>query len=239
MGYIASLRDGNTGVGKTLEEYFGIVENNSTGSDFMGFEIKSHRSLSESYITLFTKSPYPDSIDCVLRESYGSPDKEFPKLKILHVSVFADQWSNHCAGFSYRLELKNNKIFLLVKNTRTGKIEDIGAIFWTYDDIRNTLHRKLKKLAFVEADTKMIHGTEYFHYKNISLYYNVSFQKFLNQLRNGNVMMDIRIGVYRTEGKNYGKTHNHGMAFRIRKEFFETLYENGQTTETSLELFYV
>lgn len=229
MGYVQSLREGNTGVGKTLEEYFGIVENNSSGADFMGYEIKSHRTLSESYITLFTKKPtFPNNIDTTLREKYGSQDAHFDSMRVLHTSVFAPYWTSHSTGFSYKLDLQDRKVHLHIKNTRTGKLCHTGPIFWTYADLRYTLEHKLRKLAFVEADSKTIEDKEWFHYKRLTLFHGVSFDKFLSQLRAGNIMMDIRIGVYKTEGKNYGKTHNHGMAFRIKKECFESLYDNSK-----------
>lgn len=60
LGFIKSHRSNNTGIGKTFEDICGIIENNFDAADFEGIEIKSHRAMSNSYITLFTKSPtYP------------------------------------------------------------------------------------------------------------------------------------------------------------------------------------
>lgn len=52
LGFVKSRRSNNTGIGKTFEDYIGVIENNLEEPDFAGFEIKSHRSMSQSYITL-------------------------------------------------------------------------------------------------------------------------------------------------------------------------------------------
>lgn len=58
QGWIKSMRSHNTGIGKTFEESIGVVEKNSQDVDYKGLlEIKSKRDLSESLLTLFTKSP--------------------------------------------------------------------------------------------------------------------------------------------------------------------------------------
>ena len=57
LGFVESRRSHNTGIGKTFEDYVGVLENNLDTPDLAGFEIKSHRIASQSYVTLFTKSP--------------------------------------------------------------------------------------------------------------------------------------------------------------------------------------
>ena len=43
LEYVPSNRANNTGIGKTFEDYIGVVENNLDEPDLAGFEIKSHR----------------------------------------------------------------------------------------------------------------------------------------------------------------------------------------------------
>ena len=59
MGWIRTHRDGNTGVGKTLEDLLGITENNIPGPNAAMIELKSARKNVSSMLTLFTKSPLP------------------------------------------------------------------------------------------------------------------------------------------------------------------------------------
>lgn len=88
LGWVESHRRNNTGIGKTFEDYVGVVENNLNEPDLFGYEIKSHRSESSSYVTLFTKSPsYPTKgANAYLKDHFGSnyPDS---KLKKLHTSI--------------------------------------------------------------------------------------------------------------------------------------------------------
>lgn len=50
LEYVPSNRANNTGIGKTFEDYIGVVENNLDEPDLAGFEIKSHRGASCSYV---------------------------------------------------------------------------------------------------------------------------------------------------------------------------------------------
>jgi len=60
-GWIRSIRKGDTGIGKTVEELLGIEENNQGRPDctYQGkeVEIKCHRMNSNAMITLFTLEP--------------------------------------------------------------------------------------------------------------------------------------------------------------------------------------
>lgn len=51
-----SLRSGPTGVGKTLETYLGIQENNLYLPDLGQIELKGHRDDATNLITLFTSN---------------------------------------------------------------------------------------------------------------------------------------------------------------------------------------
>ena len=75
FGFIESHRKGDTGVGKTLEDRLGIVENNISGPDFgCGsnlYELKSGRRQSNTMVTLFTKTPSPKGAIKELVENFG------------------------------------------------------------------------------------------------------------------------------------------------------------------------
>ena len=71
MGYIKSHRLGDTGIGKTLEDVLGLVENNIAGPDFSVYELKSGRKDSSSMLTLFTKAPMPSGANKELLRVFG------------------------------------------------------------------------------------------------------------------------------------------------------------------------
>ena len=49
-------------------------------------------------------------------------------------------------------------------------------------------------------------------------------EKFIEAINNGKIMLDIRIGVYKS-GKHFGKNHDHGTGFRIKESDLECLYD--------------
>ena len=78
--------------------------------------------------------------------------------------------------------------------------------------------------------TKKENDIDYCYFSKANIFYDFCFEKFLEQIEKGNIQFDIRIGVYNS-GKNYGKTHDHGSGFRIKKEFFNNLYSSNEELE--------
>jgi len=218
-GQIPTHRKGNTGIGKTFEEACGIVENNFAAADFKGIEIKSQRDYSGSYITLFTKSPTsPRGINTLLRKTYGTPDVEYPEIKVLHTSLFTTHYNTHKGGYNFKLEIdyENEAIKLLVQDKVSQEIVDDRAK-WSFQAIKNIIEKKLKYIAYISAEAETIDGEEKFTYKNMVILTGMNFEKFIELLKEGVIMFDIRIGAYKT-GKNKGKNHDHGSGFRISKK---------------------
>jgi hypothetical protein len=233
LGFVKSHRKNNTGIGKTFEDYVGVVENNADEPDLFGFEIKSHRELAQSYITLFTKSPsFPKGANAYLRNKFGTPYDENPELKRLHTSMFADK-PNSYAG-KYAFQLVNDRdaecLYIAVYSLKNMKLLDMSCGY-TYADLSKVLKKKLKSLFYVSAETKKDeNGTELFHFNKADIYEEPTFSKFLKLIDNGLIMFDIRIGSYHS-GKNYGKAHDHGSGFRILEENLNKLYAQHEKVE--------
>lgn len=218
-GYIRTHRTGNTGIGKTFEDVCDIVENNLDEPDFKGIEIKSRRSYASSYITLFTKAPsFPKGVNTLLREKYGTPDIEHPEMKVLHTSAFSHKFNTHRSGYGFKIEAddKAQKIYLRINNLSRNKLEPM-LVYWTYADIERILTHKLKTTAVVEAKTRLRDGHEEFHFTDCTILTGLNMARFISLIRNGYIMFDIRIGVYKT-GSSKGKSHDHGSGFRISRD---------------------
>jgi len=229
MGEIKSNRSGNTGVGKTLEDIMNVEENNLQIPDLFNFEIKSQRNLSESYVTLFTKSPKPPRINNTLRLKYGSNDEVFNDIKVLHTSVFHSRWNTHMAGYGYRtyVDYENEKLLLKLKSLETDVEEDF-TIYWDFEDLNIKLNNKLQNLAFVKADVSRREDGEYFFFKECILYTGgLTLNRFLKAIEDDYIMFDVRIGAYKNPNNRatYGKIHDHGSGFRIKKQNFLNLYD--------------
>lgn len=228
-----SKRNNNTGIGKTFEDYIGVVENNIDEPDLAGFEIKSHRELSQSYVTLFTKSPsFPKGANGYLKDKFGTLYEENPDLKRLHTSMFADKANTYAGKYAFQLinDKDEKKILIGVYSLKTKKLIDYSCGY-TYADIEKVLSRKLKNLFYVSAETKTDKkGIEYFNFNKADIYESPSFRKFMNLLDKGLIMYDIRIGSYQS-GSNYGKPHDHGSGFRILEKNFKLLYSEHESVE--------
>ena len=203
MGWVEAHRTGNTGIGKTFEDLLDKKEDNLSLPDFKDIEIKSQRNATSSMITLFTKSPdYPVSVNTFLRENFGNISSEYDNMKILHTTVNANNFNTHISGNNFKILVDREKI--IYENA-----------YWSFDNIQKALEHKLKYIAIVGADEKFENSKNYFKFTNIMLITGITLEKFLEALENGDIFVDIRIGVYNS-GKNKGKTHDHGTGFRIK-----------------------
>jgi len=229
LGFLKSGRSINLdgGIGNTFEDHLGVEENNLKDPDFIGFEVKTQRFLTSSYITLFSKSPTnPKYANSILKEKYGEVrDENFPDLKILYASIFGDKWSvvYNKHEMKINVDYENKRVVL---NIKEGD-EIFDEVFWDFNTLKNSI-QKLNKLFIVFADVKVIDNIHHYHYKQGEVYLGLDFNKFLNQLNLGNIQFDIRIGVYKS-GPNYGKPHDHGSGFRIKKGNLGDIYTNKLT----------
>lgn len=226
LGYVKSNRKNNTGIGKTFEDYVGVVENNIDEPDLFGYEIKSHREESTSYITLFTKSPnFPPRANAYLKDSFGIPYEHNFALKRLHTSMFASQYNTYNNTYSFRLinDKQHSMIRIGVYDINTKQLLN-DTVGYTYDCIGRILKRKLRDLFYVSAERRFEGDEEYFFFNKAEIYSNPTLEKFLSLLDRGFIMYDIRIGSYQS-GKNYGKPHDHGSGFRILRSNMKLLFE--------------
>ncbi len=225
LGFVKSRRAHNTGIGKTFEDYLGVTENNDKLPDFAGFEVKSQRALTSSYLTLFTKSPTgPRGANTYLRDTYGEEYEEYPGLKKLHTSIFSNKFNSYkgTTGFKVVNDLEEEIVRLDVKNIETDEIMD-NSVFWSYKDLGMALNKKLNALFYVNADTRRVDNREEFHYTQAKIFLEPSLENLLKLIDDGKFMVDIRIGSYKT-GNKKGKTHDHGTGFRIKPADLKLLY---------------
>lgn len=225
LGFVKSNRVNNKdgGIGNTFEDYLGVDENNLKDPDFEGFEVKTQRQLTSSYITLFSKSPtFPKGANAILKDKFGEVrDENFPDLKKLYASIFGNRWSEVYGKHMMKLEVdySNEKLFLYTKSNSII----FNEVYWDFNELKKGLS-KLDKLFVVSAEQKKIDNTLHYHYNKGKVFLDIDFEKFLHILNTGLIQFDIRIGVHKS-GKNYGKPHDHGSGFRIKKESLFNLFK--------------
>jgi len=223
-GYVKSHRTGDTGIGKTLEDLLGLVENNIAGPDFSVYELKSGRKDSSSMLTLFTKVPMPSGANRELLRVFGykqrdkskkgtsqpllphylgSPEIADPEVDIrekeLHVTV--DSLKPNSVGL--KLEIRGNTVY--IANEKGVKA------YYEENYLKNAFENKYKhRLVYVLASNKKEERIEYFWYNEAHLLGGFSFENFADAIGKGIVKLDLRIGHYPD-----GRPHDHGTGFRV------------------------
>jgi hypothetical protein len=224
-GYVRTHRTGNTGVGKTLEDLLGIVENNFPGPDGAKVELKSTRKTATSMITLFSKSPLPRSANTDLVREYGYvTPKSRNKKKMLHTTVSAVDYNTLRGKVGFKIDIGESRIELVTRHLHGELMDDFRGSpesqtesrkvvgYWDKETLKSAFEKKLPRVIFVRADSRDNMDQEEFWYNEAWLLSGFSFEGFLTLLRDGKILTDVRIGQHPD-----GRGHDHGTCFRVRQ----------------------
>ncbi len=203
QGWIRTHRKGNTGIGKTLEDLLGIKENNIPGPNAAMIELKAIRKNVSNMITLFTKSPLPKGANTILLERYGYESRRGNKRKELHITISAKEFNNIKGKTGLKVDIKGNRVDII-------NIDNEVLGYWEKETLEDSFEKKLPKLLLVMADARGSGSNEEFWYNEAWLLSGFDFDNFVRLLKEGIILVDIRIGQYPD-----GRTHDHGTAFRI------------------------
>jgi len=239
MGWIENARHGNHGgIGNTLEDLLGIAENNLPIPNASEWELKSQRKKTKSLTTLTHSEPSPRAIKFVpsiLLPCYGwkhkeagkkYPENEMSFRQTIHglspsdrgfmVKINRDEKKVLISFDSTKVNEKHRKWLEETKN-RVGNINELNPQpYWGFDDLKHKAGTKLLNCFYVQAEVKKQDGKEFYKYSSVLMLQKFSFDGFLNEIENGNILVDFdaRTG------------HNHGTKFRTRQNCLPNLYEN-------------
>lgn len=225
-------------VGNTLESLLGINENNLPIPNANEWELKGQRAGSISLITLKHIEPSPTAariVSSVLLPNYGWPHRlagtRYPKGEMSFRSTTSA--TNYTArGFTIIVDRQQNKLrfyfdpskaktsdneirlWINSVNQRTG----IGPInpepYWGFEDLKYAIGNKIRNCFYVMAESKIEGGHEFFFYSRLFILSSFSFEKFLDCIEAGALLIDFdaRTG------------HNHGTKFRLKQNAWSRLY---------------
>ena len=214
LGYVKTHRTGTTGIGKTLEDLLGIKENNIPGPNAAMIELKSARKNATSMLTLFTKSPLPPRANSVLLQIYGYESSKENKRKELHTTVNALGYNKLKGEHGFKINTEEYRVCLV-----NPQNEILG--YWDKETLKKSFERKLPKLLYVKAETKEYGSDEMFWFNNAWLLSGFNFNNFINLLRKGIILVDIRIGQYPD-----GRSHDHGTGFRVFPDQLDLCFQH-------------
>ncbi|MBI2310281.1 MvaI/BcnI restriction endonuclease family protein [Candidatus Collierbacteria bacterium] len=238
IGWVKSGRHGNAGgVGNTLEDLLEIKENNLPIPNAAEWELKCHRIGSSSLTTLFHMEPSPRSLNIVpsiLLPKYGwrhklANDKYSEDEMSFRLTINALGRSDR--GFTVVINNAERKVMISFDSKsvdirhskwlksvekRVGLGELNPQPYWGFDDLFHKAGTKLLNCFYVEAQSKIEDGIEYFKYEKIKMLSKFSLEKLIQAIIDGLILVDFdaRTG------------HNHGTKFRFKLNRIGELYEN-------------
>lgn len=89
--------------------------------------------------------------------------------------------------------------------------------------MKYALFNKLDKIALVDGKENIMNNVHYVKFTNLYIIQHLTLDKLLDAIENGDLFVDIRLGVYKS-GKKSGLTHDHGTGFRIKENRLLTQY---------------
>lgn len=226
MGYIMSSRKGTTGIGKTFEDLLGKEEDSLDEPDYLGIEIKTRRSYSKSYITLFNCAPKGETNFEIkrLRDKYGYPDRLFKQYNVLSAIVYGNHLEMVANRYLFKLDVDYNekRIYLLITDKFFNDYEKIT--YWPFELLKEKLEKKLMKLAVVKAWQNKINGIDHYKYYAINFYKLINFEKFIKLIDKGIIRVCFKIGIYRDK-EHLGEIQDRGTGFQIKESDLKKLYD--------------
>ncbi|MCX4364725.1 MAG: MvaI/BcnI family restriction endonuclease [Bacilli bacterium] len=239
MGYIPSINNGSSGVGRTFEKALGIKGNCDVFPDFNGIEIKTKASKFHSELSLFNCTPVGNVQYEIerLKEKYGYPDRTYKKYKVLSASV--NSLEERKVGIFYKFKLKvdkyHNKIVLLVFNLKNEIVDD--TTFWPIDLIESRFMGKCSLLAFINAEKSYNGGIRAYWYNSLRVMQPKPFDTFIKLLEKGFITIEFKIGISKASD-TLGKIYDHGTAFKIDEKnlemLFDVLYDSSKQNKSVL-----
>lgn len=225
LGYVKAINNQNSGIGLTLENLLGKEVDNYPFPDYKNtIEIKTKLAFSTKPVHLFKLTPegtsFIESKRLLKEYGYYTHDNLF---KAFNGTVFSNKMVK-IGLFNYyslKVNYKEEKICLMVYNNEKELIDN--STYWTFEKIENALLRKLKYLAFIQVWSTTRGGTKYYKYFKYNIYKFSNIYTFLNLIDNGIISVTFSIDVYK-DTKNYGKIHDHGTTFDIKKEDLDKLF---------------
>lgn len=203
LGFVKTHRQGDTGIGKTLEDLLGIKENNIPLPDIDEVaELKAYRKSAVSMLTLFTLEPQPKGgdRDRTLLDNFGYSKRENGRSKELHSTLSCKRYNNQ----GLKLKVEKDKVRVVGKGKRLN-------IYWDMKDLEKKFEAKLPALVYALADSKEIKDVEHFHFNEAYYLEGFDFEHFKNMIKKDAIVVDFRM-YYRPNGS----VRNHGTGFRVK-----------------------
>ena len=227
-------QDKDGGLGNTLEDLLEIPENNIPIADYGQFELKTHRTSSNSLISLFRFEPKPGEMVPKLIRDYGWPIPKYgPMERSLRIDIDAAGFSER--GFVARIDNAIKRLELHFDSTKvpnTANYRDwleevsrrvgLGDLqpvpYWDFDDLESQIHRKIRNMVFVSVDTSRDGGRQKMRIAKAQLLQGADLSRLLDGITKGWLQIEFSARTH----------HNHGTGFRTWERCWPNLYGSAE-----------
>lgn len=213
QGYIKSLVNSDTGIGRTLEKLLGIEMNSSKNPDYKGIELKSFRDSRGTRKGLFAKTPNWEL------SKFKSRVEILDNFGYWETGVFRLYNTIRATGRNAQgliLKIQNDKNWL-VENSDRSEIGDF--LVWELDILKKTLSEKHKETFWISTDSKKEDGNEYFLYKSVEHTKNPLVNQFELLIDIGAITVD-----YNMKRLADGKVEDKGCNFKLKPSAMSLLF---------------
>lgn len=220
MGFVPSVKHGDTCVGMTLEKLLGLPPNEKPTPDYKGIELKSKRvrkgrsSMSRS--TLFGQAP----------DWKRSP---FGERKILDVFGYDNAQKKRRELHCTITNKKNTRGLWLDVREALDDLVSMGetpafkgdVVVWSLSVLKNRLLTKHRETFWVYAQTRICDGKEFFRYDNVVHTRQPRAELMPSLFDNGSLNVDFLMNSTPT-----GSVRDHGFLFKMPVSKLASLFPN-------------
>lgn len=212
-GFVKSLVNHDTGVGRTLEKLLGIEMNSSKSPDYKGIELKSFRGSRTNRKGLFGKTPnwelskFKSRVEIL--DNFGYWEKGIFRL---YNTIRAT--GRNAQGLKLDIKYDND---WLVENSDKADIGDF--LVWELEVLRKALLKKHKETFWVTTESKIDDGNEYFLYKLVEHTKNPMVDQFELLVEMGAITLD-----YPIKRLPNGSVIDKGANFKLKSNCLELLF---------------
>lgn len=212
-GYVKSVVNSDTGIGRTIELLLGIQMNSSKSPDYKGIELKSFRDSRNNRKGLFGKTPdwelskFKSRVEIL--DAFGYWEKGVFRL----YNTIRGTGRN-AQGLILKIEDKKD---WLVENSDRPEIGDF--LVWKLETLRKELLKKHKETFWIKADSKIEDNNEYFHFKEVEHTKNPMIDKFEILVETGAITLD-----YPIKRMPDGKVIDKGCNFKLKANCLDLLF---------------
>ena len=211
-GYVKSVVNSDTGIGRTIESLLGIKMNSSKSPDYKGIELKSFRDSRNNRKSLFGKTPdwelskFKSRVEIL--DAFGYWEKGVFRL----YNTIRGTGRN-AQGLILKIEDKKD---WLVENSDRPEIGDF--LVWKLETLRKELLKKHKETFWIRADSKIEDNNEYFHFTEVEHTKNPMIDKFEILVETGAITLD-----YPIKRMPDGKVIDKGCNFKLKSNCLDLL----------------